>query len=91
MRIEQVLHPDAELVRQLMSVWESSVRATHHFLSNDEITAISHYLPQALTSVAHLIVARKENNEPVGLWEFPANISKCSLFPLLYMGRDTAA
>ena len=31
MRIEQVQHPDAELVQQLVSVWESSVRATHHF------------------------------------------------------------
>ena len=55
MCIEQVQHPDAELVQQLVSVWDSSVRATHHFLSEDEITAISHYVPQALTSVAHLI------------------------------------
>lgn len=64
-RIEQVQHPDAELVRQLMSVRESSVRATHHFLSNDEITAISHYVPQALTSVAHLI---KETPIPCCIW-----------------------
>ena len=55
MCIEQVQHPDAELVQQLVSVWDSSIRATHHFLSEDEITAISHYVPQALTSVAHLI------------------------------------
>ncbi|NYI25085.1 hypothetical protein [Aeriscardovia aeriphila] len=69
MRIEQVQHPDAELVQQLVRVWESSMCSNHHFLSNDEITAISHSVAQALTSVVHLIVARKENNEPVGFGE----------------------
>ena len=30
-----------------VSVWEDSVRATHHFLSDEEILKIKTYVPQA--------------------------------------------
>lgn len=49
----------------LLEIWESSVRATHLFLSESEIEKIKEYVPQALTEVPHLIVAEKEPGSPV--------------------------
>lgn len=42
------------LLDALVSVWEDSVRATHHFLSDEEILKIKTYVPQA---VAHHVDA----------------------------------
>ena len=36
------------VIAALLSVWESSVRATHLFLSEQEIARIKKYVPQAL-------------------------------------------
>ena len=58
------VHDRAPLLPALLSVWESSVRATHHFLSDAEIQAIKAYVPQALSGVAHLIVAEEERGKP---------------------------
>ena len=54
------------LIEKLLEVWESSVRATHLFLSNDEINGIKRYVPEALNGVPVLIVAEDENGNPVG-------------------------
>ncbi len=54
------------VVEQLLKVWESSVKATHLFLSDDEISNIKQCVPQALTSVPVLVVAEDENGNPVG-------------------------
>lgn len=48
------------LLNTLLQIWEDSVRATHHFLSDAEINQIKAYVPQALNHVKHLIIA--ENN-----------------------------
>lgn len=56
---------DAGLITALTEVWESSVRATHSFLSADETANIKHYVPQALRDVGHLIVAEDEGGAPV--------------------------
>ena len=55
----------ADLVAGLLNVWESSVRATHSFLSEREIGRIKRYVPQALREVQHLIVAESEDGAPV--------------------------
>lgn len=55
-----------ELLADLMAVWEDSVRATHHFLSDAEILQIKEYVPQALQGVAHLILAEDADGNPVG-------------------------
>ncbi len=44
-----------DLVEQLLKVWESSVRATHLFLSDNEIREIKNYIPQALHEIPHLV------------------------------------
>ena len=53
-----------ELLRQLLDVWERSVKATHLFLSGDEIKQIQEYVPQALQGVAHLVAAQDGAGRP---------------------------
>lgn len=53
------------LLDNLLEVWEGSVKATHTFLSNEEIENIKKYVPQALKNVTHLIIAENENNIPI--------------------------
>ena len=45
------------LIEQLLKVWESSVKATHLFLSEDEIENIKKYVPQALKEMPYLMVS----------------------------------
>lgn len=45
MGIIEVKQRDERLTQDLLKVWESSVRATHLFLSNDEINQIKQYVP----------------------------------------------
>ena len=53
------------LLEELVTIWETSVRATHHFLSDAEIRKIKTYVPQALGGVKHLIVAENTDAHPV--------------------------
>lgn len=66
MEIVQVTDRNPSLIKQLLKVWESSVRATHLFLSENEIENIKVYVPQALKEVPHLFVIENENHLPVG-------------------------
>lgn len=52
------------LIEQLTEVWESSVRATHLFLSQAEIEDIKQYIPQALREVPRLYVLEDEGGAP---------------------------
>ena len=53
------------LLDNLLQIWESSVRATHHFLSDAEIVKIRGYVPLALNGVQHLIIAKGESEKPI--------------------------
>ena len=64
MKITEVQERTQSLIRQLLSVWEKSVRATHIFLSDAEIENIKKYVPEALTGVAHLLIAQDEEGYP---------------------------
>lgn len=66
MKIMETTERNSALIQNLLEIWESSVKATHLFLSGDEINAIKPYVPQALTDVPALIVAENENGNPVG-------------------------
>ena len=48
------------LLKQLLEIWETSVRGTHLFLSDSEIKKIKEYVPQALREIPHLIAAKNE-------------------------------
>lgn len=65
MKLYEVSNRPTALIEQLTTVWEASVRATHLFLSNDEILAIKEYVPEALTAVPHLIIAEDDPQQPI--------------------------
>lgn len=66
MQLIEVKERNPVLIEKLLQIWESSVRATHLFLSDVEINNIKHYVPQALNGVPVLIVAENDNGSPVG-------------------------
>ena len=64
MKIIETADRTPTLLRQLLEVWERSVRATHLFLSDGEIRQIKEYVPQALGGIEHLIIAEDEAGRP---------------------------
>ena len=54
-----------QLIDKLLDVWENSVRATHHFLSNEEILEIKKYVPEALNNISHLIIETDKEGTPI--------------------------
>jgi len=66
MNIYELQERPPQQLERLLMIWEASVRATHHFLSDAEVKQIKNYVPQALQSVSHLIVAVDASDEPIG-------------------------
>ena len=64
--ITEITDRSPQLIGQLLEVWERSVRATHLFLSADEVAEIRTYVPQALREVPHLIAAWRADGTPAG-------------------------
>lgn len=65
MNIFEAINRTESLINKLLKVWEDSVKATHTFLSNDEIEDIKKYVPQALKKISHLVIIEDEDNEPI--------------------------
>ncbi len=65
MKIYEIQARTPQLLTNLLDIWEDSVRATHHFLSDAEVKKIRKYVPQALSGVEHLIIAGNESNKAV--------------------------
>ena len=53
MTIIEIDNRTTTMINELLEVWEDSVKATHLFLSNEEINKIKEYVPQALKEVSH--------------------------------------
>lgn len=66
MKIVEVKDRDPQLMEQLLEVWENSVRATHLFLSGEDVEDLKRYVPQALKEIPCLIIAENEKQIPVG-------------------------
>lgn len=66
LKIIEVKDRTLPLIEQLLKVWESSVKATHLFLSEGEIENIKKYVPQALKEISILTIVENENQIPVG-------------------------
>ena len=62
MKIYEIQTRTPQLIEELMSVWEDSVRATHLFLSDAEVKSIKEYVPQALKDVEHLVIAESKKS-----------------------------
>ncbi len=73
MMIIEVKERNEELINHLLEIWEDSVRATHLFLSNDEIENIKKYVPQALKFVEHLIILQNENYKSIAFMGIQEN------------------
>ena len=58
--IREIKDRDDSLIHSLLTVWESSVKATHLFLSDKEIENIKQYVPQALGEIPHLLITEDE-------------------------------
>ena len=65
MNIIKVKDRNQSLINLLLEVWESSVKATHLFLSDNEIENIKKYVPKALKEIEYLIIAENENKIPI--------------------------
>lgn len=65
MRIIEIKERTEILINQLLEVWEDSVKATHLFLSNEEIKNIKEYVPQAISGVSHLVIIENEIHQPI--------------------------
>ena len=63
--IREAKDRNADLMHSLLTVWESSVRATHLFLTDEEIKNIKQYVPQALREIPHLLIVESEDGAPV--------------------------
>jgi len=65
MRIIEIQERTEMLVNQLLEVWEDAVKATHLFLSGEEIENIKKYVPQAISEVSHLVIIENEVHRPI--------------------------
>ena len=61
MNIYELKNRDDAIIDKLYIVWESSVRATHLFLKEDDIINISKHVKQAFIVVKDLIVIEIDN------------------------------
>lgn len=64
MKVYEVAERGETLTAKLLEIWRGSVAATHSFLSPEEIDRIAGYIPDALRSAPHLIVAGQCAEEP---------------------------
>lgn len=66
MKMIEIKTLTTDLIERLLIIWESSVRATHNFLSNEEINNIKKYVPEALKNIEHLIILEDTSKQPLG-------------------------
>ena len=66
MKIMEAIDRNPTLTGQLLEVCESSVKATHLFLSEEEIENIKNYVPQAIQEIPYLIIVVNEHQVPIG-------------------------
>ena len=77
----------AELVAQLTELWEASVRATHHFLTEEDICEIREFVPMALANVRELVVAKDEKGDPVSFMGVEDGMLEMLFVSPTYIGR----
>ena len=75
MKIREIVKEERspELIDALRNVWERSVRATHTFLTEDEIVRIGNYVPDAFRSVPILVLAENDS-VPAGFMGIDGNM-----------------
>ena len=66
---------------------ENSVRATHKFLSNEEILEIKKYVPEALAGISHLIIDNDENGNLIAFMGIEENKLEMLFITSEYRGK----
>lgn len=56
MEIIEIVERNDDIIYELCLLWERSVRATHHFLNEEDIESIKNYVPLALKDVPYLFI-----------------------------------
>ena len=91
MKITEAANRNQNVINRLINVWEASVRATHLFLSDDEINRIKAYVPQAENgapiafmgiengTLEMLFVAPKERGKGLGKTLLRYGIERCGV------------
>ncbi len=75
------------LIKELLKAWESSVRVTHKFLSNEEILEIKKYVPEALSGISHLIIEIDEKENPIAFMGIEKNKLEMLFIASQYRGK----
>lgn len=86
-RIAEAEMRDARLTENLVSVWESSVRASHHFLSDDEILKIKEYVLEAIKEVPVLLLAKDADGNTAGFMGISDNRIEMLFVSAEYRGQ----
>ena len=81
MRIFEVKDRGEGTILSLLHIWESSVRATHLFLSEQEIARIKKYVPQAVGFYGNMGIRTYRGSETE---------EKGGPDPILYMEKKKA-
>ena len=89
MKLIETKNRDSALIEKLLQVWESSVRATHLFLSDEEINNIKQYVPQALKDIPVLVVAENEDENPVGFMGIAEQMLEMLFISADFRGQGT--
>lgn len=87
MQILEIDDRSPQLIDKLLEVWEDSVRATHKFLSNEEILEIKKYVPEALSSISHLIIETDKKEIPVAFMGIEENKLEMLFITSKYRGK----
>lgn len=66
MNIRKITDRNNILIKELYAVWEASVRASHSFLTEEDIGKIAGYVPAALREIEILITAENDKGENIG-------------------------
>ena len=73
MKLTEISLREEKTINALFEVWKESVKATHTFLSEQEIDRIAAYVPMALREVPRLIAAVNPNGIPVAFMGIDQN------------------
>ena len=87
MKLIKAKDRNLQLIDKLLEVWESSVRATHNFLSNEEILEIKKYVPEALSGISHLIIKTNEDENPIAFMGIENNKLEMLFIAPEYRGK----
>lgn len=61
------------MIHSLVDIWEKSVRATHLFLSQQDIAMIAEYVPRALREISHLVVVQGDGGGTIAFMGVEGN------------------